>query len=78
MQRSGLQRRISLIKPEKSREEPKSSAAGERKELILKSKSLLLVCWAVCMRARVELQRLGGKALDTVTIKCRVLVQSAV
>ena len=38
---SGLQRRISLIKLDKSREEPKSSAAGERKELMLKSKSLL-------------------------------------
>ena len=47
---SGLQGRISLIKLDKSREEPKSSAAGERKELMLKSKSLLLVCWAVCMR----------------------------
>ena len=40
---SGLQRRISLIKPEKSREDPKSSAAGERKELMLKSKSLLSI-----------------------------------
>ena len=30
-----------LIKLEKTREEPKSSAAGERKELMLKSKSLL-------------------------------------
>ena len=47
---SGLQGRISLIKPEKSREDPKSSAAGERKELMLKRRSLLLVCWAVCMR----------------------------
>ena len=37
---SGLQGRISLIKPEKSREDPKSSEAGERKELILKSKTL--------------------------------------
>ena len=37
---SGLQRRISLIKLDKSREEPKSSAAGERKELMLKSKTL--------------------------------------
>ena len=30
-----------LIKLEKTREEPKSSAAGERKELMLKSRSLL-------------------------------------
>ena len=40
---SGLQRRISLIKLDKSREEPKSSAAGERKELMLKSKPLLSI-----------------------------------
>ena len=32
-----------LIKLEKTREEPKSSAAGERKELMLKSKSLLSI-----------------------------------
>ena len=38
---SGLQRRISLIKLDKSREEPKSTAAGERKEPMLKSRSLL-------------------------------------
>ena len=37
---SGLQRRISLIKLDKSREESKSSEAGERKELMLKSKTL--------------------------------------
>ena len=37
---SGLPRRISLIKLDKSREEPKSSAAGERKELMLKRRSL--------------------------------------
>ena len=37
---SGLQSRISLIKLDKSREESKSSEAGERKELILKSKAL--------------------------------------
>ena len=37
---SGLQRRISLIKLDKSREEPKSSEAGERKELMLKRRSL--------------------------------------
>ena len=34
-----------LIKLEKTREEPKSSAAGERKELMLKSKSLESICW---------------------------------
>ena len=44
---SGLQRRISLIKLDKSREEPKSSAAGERKELMLKSKTLESICWPV-------------------------------
>ena len=38
---SGLQRRISLIKLDKSREEPKSREAGERKEPMLKSRSLL-------------------------------------
>ena len=38
---SGLQRRISLIKLDKSREEPKSSAAGDRKELMLKRRFLL-------------------------------------
>ena len=31
------------FKLEKTREEPKSSAAGERKELMLKSKSLLSI-----------------------------------
>ena len=36
-----------LIKLEKTREEPKSSAAGERKELILKSKTLESICWPV-------------------------------
>ena len=36
-----------LIKLEKTREEPKSSAAGERKELMLKSKSLESICWPV-------------------------------
>ena len=36
----GLQTRISLIKLDKSREEPKSSAAGQRKELMLKRRSL--------------------------------------
>ena len=40
---SGLQRRISLIKLDKSREEPKSSEAGERKELMLKRRSLLSI-----------------------------------
>ena len=30
-----------LIKPEKTREEPKSTAAGEREELMLKRRSLL-------------------------------------
>ena len=44
---SGLQRRISLIKLDKSREEPKSSAAGERKELMLKRRSLESICWPV-------------------------------
>ena len=39
----GLLHSKALIKLDKSREEPKSSAAGERKELMLKSKSLLLV-----------------------------------
>ena len=43
---SGLQERISLIKLDKSREEPKSSAAGERKELMLKSKTLESICWS--------------------------------
>ena len=38
--RSGLQGRISLIKLDKSREESKSSEAGERKELMLKRRSL--------------------------------------
>ena len=37
---SGLQRRISLIKIDKNREKSKSSEAGERKELMLKSKTL--------------------------------------
>ena len=37
-----------LIKLDKTREEPKSRAAGERKKLILKSKPLLLICWSVC------------------------------
>ena len=41
---SGLQGRISLIKLDKSREEPKSREAGERKEPMLKSKPL---CWFV-------------------------------
>ena len=36
-----------LIKLEKTREESKSSAAGERKELMLKSKSLESICWPV-------------------------------
>ena len=36
-----------LIKLEKTREEPKSSAAGERKELMLKSKTLESICWPV-------------------------------
>ena len=35
--------RISLIKLDKSREEPKSSEAGERKELMLKRRSLLSI-----------------------------------
>ena len=43
---SGLQRRISLIKLDKSREEPKSSAAGERKELMLKSKTSRVDFWS--------------------------------
>ena len=34
---------VSLIKLDKSREDPKSSAAGERKELMLKSKPLLSI-----------------------------------
>ena len=38
---SGLFRRIGLIKLEKTREDPKSTAAGERKELMLKRRSLL-------------------------------------
>ena len=44
---SGLQRRISLIKLDKSREESKSSEAGERKELMLKRRSLESICWSV-------------------------------
>ena len=36
----GLLHSKALIKLDKSREEPKSSAAGERKELMLKSRSL--------------------------------------
>ena len=40
---SGLQRRISLIKLDKSREETKSSEAGERKELILKRRPLVSI-----------------------------------
>ena len=44
---SGLQGRIALIKLEKTREEPKSSEAGERKELMLKSKTLESICWPV-------------------------------
>ena len=36
-----------LTKLDKTREEPKSRAAGERKELMLKSKSLLSICWSV-------------------------------
>ena len=36
-----------LIKLEKSREESKSSAAGERKEPMLKRRSLESVCWPV-------------------------------
>ena len=35
-----------LIKLEKTREEPKSSEAGERKELMLKSKTLESICWS--------------------------------
>ena len=37
------QRRISLIKLDKSREESKSSEAGERKELMLERRSLLSI-----------------------------------
>ena len=36
-----------LTKLDKTREEPKSRAAGERKELMLESKSLLSICWSV-------------------------------
>ena len=36
-----------LIKLEKTREEPKSTAAGERKELILKRRFLESICWPV-------------------------------
>ena len=36
-----------LIKLEKTREESKSSAAGERKGPMLKSKSLESICWPV-------------------------------
>ena len=43
----GLLHSKALIKLDKSREEPKSSAAGERKELMLKSKSLESICWPV-------------------------------
>ena len=36
-----------LTKLDKTREESKSRAAGERKALMLKSKSLLSICWSV-------------------------------
>ena len=36
-----------LIKLDKTCEEPKSTAAGERKELMLKNRSLLLICGPV-------------------------------
>ena len=40
LESSGWLHSKALIKLEKTREEPKSSAAGERKELMLKSKTL--------------------------------------